>query len=210
MSFGFVPARIISIIICVIFFQLQQSPLNVQEITTVPAAGASGSTHHEHHPGDGFSVLFVWALPTAARVPLMSNKRSQSPCPATHPARTMSIIWVMSFGFVPGTHHQHHHLRDAKVLSIYKRSQKSLLLEHPAARTMSIIRVVVSPSYLSGPFQLQEITKPVPCNPPSAHHEHHLGDVFRARPGHASSAKSSQYTRDHKSRCCWSIQQHAP
>ena len=70
---------------------------------------ASSGTHHEHHPGDGFSVLFVWALPTATRVPLMSNKRSQSPCPATQPARIMSII-----------------------------------------------RVMVSPSYLSGPFQLRQ------------------------------------------------------
>ena len=60
---------------------------------------------------------------------------------------------------------------------------------------MSIIRVVVSPSYLSGPFQLQEITNPVPCNPPSAHHEHQLGDVAGALPTIEESCKLRTNTR---------------
>ena len=114
-----------------------KSPTYEQQEITKPVPCNPTSAHHEHHPGDGFSVLFFWALPTATRVPLMRNKRSQSPCPATHPARIMSIIWVMSFGFVPGTHHQHHHLRDAffsscsKVLSMYRRSQKSIQQHAP-------------------------------------------------------------------------------
>ena len=107
----------------------------------------------------------------------------------------MSIIWVMSFGFVLGTHHQHHyHLRDAFFL-FYPAAAKSSQCtgDHKSPCSSSTHREH-HPTY-----EQQEITKPVPCNPPSAHHEHHLDDVFRARPGHASSpssAKSSQCTGD--------------
>ena len=136
------------------------------------------STHHEHHPDDGFPVLFFCSLSLASEfVPTKITR--------------VRTEWLQPFS----THHEHHPGDGFPVLFFCSLSLASEFLpksqecarngRNHAARIMSIIRVMAFPSSSSAAFHLHlnffpnhesvRTEWPQPC---STHHEHHPGEGF--------------------------------
>ena len=171
-------ARIISIIRVTAFPSSSSAAfhlhLNFFEVTRVRTEWPQPcSTHHEHHPGDGFPVLFFCSLSLASEfVPTKITR--------------VRAEWL---------HHEHHPGDGFPVLFFCSLSLASEFLpksqecarngRNHAARIMSIIRVTAFPSSSSAAFHLHlnffpnhesvRTEWPQPC---STHHEHHPGDGF--------------------------------